>query len=46
MSDAEARKKAAKALLDNLKTGKMKAPSGFINSVIRATRDAGLTAEY
>jgi len=34
------RRRAAKALLDELKTGRVKVPSGFINSVIRATRDA------
>lgn len=37
---AEERRKAAAKLLANLGTGMFKVPSGFINSVIRATRDA------
>ena len=38
--EREERRKAAKALLDDLGTGKMRVPSGFINSVLREMRDA------
>ena len=37
--EQEERRKAAKALLDNLRSGRFKVPNGFINSVIRETRD-------
>jgi hypothetical protein len=37
---AQDRKRAAKALFESLKTERVRVPSGFINSVIRATRDA------
>jgi len=38
--EREERRKAATALVTNLRTGKYKVPSGFINSVIRETRDS------
>jgi len=38
--EQEERRRAAAALLENLKTGKFKVPDGFINSVIRETRDS------
>jgi predicted transcriptional regulator len=38
--EREERKKAAAALAANLRSGKFKVPSGFVNSVIREMRDS------
>ena len=38
--EREERRKAAKALYDELGTGKARVPRGFINSVLREMRDA------
>jgi predicted transcriptional regulator len=38
--EQEERKKAAETLLEGLKTNSMKVPEGFINTVIRETRES------
>jgi hypothetical protein len=43
--EQEERHKAAKILLEDLRAGKRRVPSGFINKVIRATRDSNPESE-
>jgi predicted transcriptional regulator len=39
--ECEERKRTAEKLLSDLKAGKRRVPKGFVNSVIRETRESG-----